>query len=328
MKGSDLLVTALENEGVERIFGVPGEENLDVVESLRRSGIQLVLTRHEQSAAFMAATYGRLTGRAGVCISTLGPGALNLVTGAAYAHLGAMPIVMITGQKAIMTSRQARFQIVDMVATMKPLTKSSRQIVSAASIPTLVRDAFRVAQEERLGPVHLELPEDIAGEKINDPPPLVPPHPIDLPVAHPAALDRAAAMIRGAERPLIMLGAAASRPRLSAALSEFVRRMGIPFFNTQMGKGSVTGGSNLYMGTAALSERDYVHQAIDQADLIVAIGHDTVEKPPFLMGPGGPQVIHVGYTPPPSNRSFFLTLRSSVMSDPAWLCWPTGLKGR
>src|SRR6476620_507737 len=203
MKGSDLLVTALENEGVERIFGVPGEENLDVVESLRRSRIQLGLTRHEQSAAFMAATYGRLTGRAGVCISTLGPGALNLVTGAAYAHLGAMPIVMITGQKAIMTSRQARFQIVDMVATMKPLTKSSRQIVSAASIPTLVRDAFRVAQEERLGPVHLELPEDIAGEKINAPPPPVPPHPIELPVAHPAALHRAAAMIRGAERPLI-----------------------------------------------------------------------------------------------------------------------------
>ena len=305
MKGSDLLVAALENEGVARVFGVPGEENLDVVESLRRSRIKLVLTRHEQSAAFMAATYGRLTGRAGVCISTLGPGALNLVTGAAYAHLGAMPMVMITGQKAIMTSRQARFQIVDVVATMKPLTKSSRQIVSAASIPTLVRDAFRVAQEERLGPVHLELPEDVAAEEINNPPPLVPLHPTELPVAHPAALDRAAAMIRAAERPLIMLGAAASRPRLSAALSEFVRRMGIPFFNTQMGKGAVAGGSNLYMGTAALSERDYVHQAIDQADLIVAIGHDTVEKPPFLMGPGGPQVIHVGYTPATVEQVFF-----------------------
>ncbi|MBV8899697.1 MAG: acetolactate synthase large subunit [Verrucomicrobia bacterium] len=304
-KGSDLLVAALENEGVERIFGVPGEENLDVVESLRRSRIQLVLTRHEQSAAFMAATYGRLTGRAGVCISTLGPGALNLVTGAAYAQLGAMPMIMITGQKAIRTSRQARFQIVDVVATMKPLTKSSRQIVSAASIPTLVRDAFRVAQEERLGPVLLELPEDVAGEETDDPPPLVPPHPVDLPVAHPAALDRAAAMIRAAGRPLVMLGAAASRPRLSAALSEFVRRMGIPFFNTQMGKGAVAGGSNLYMGTAALSERDYVHQAIDQADLIVAIGHDTVEKPPFLMGPGGPQVIHVGYTPVTVEQVFF-----------------------
>ncbi|MBW0000772.1 MAG: acetolactate synthase large subunit [Verrucomicrobia bacterium] len=304
-KGSDLLVAALENEGVERIFGVPGEENLDVVESLRRSSIQLVLTRHEQSAAFMAATYGRLTGSAGVCISTLGPGALNLVTGAAYAQLGAMPMVMITGQKAIRTSRQARFQIVDVVATMKPLTKSSRQIVSAASIPTLVRDAFRVAQEERLGPVHLELPEDVAAENVNDPPPLVPPHPVDLPVAHSTALDRAAAMIRGAERPLIMLGAAASRPRLSTALSEFVRRLRIPFFNTQMGKGSVVGGSKLYMGTAALSERDYVHQAIDQADLIVTIGHDTVEKPPFLMGPGGPQVIHVGYTPATVEQVFF-----------------------
>lgn len=304
-KGSDLLVAALENEGVERIFGVPGEENLDVVESLRRSRIQLVLTRHEQPAAFMAATYGRLTGRAGVCISTLGPGALNLVTGAAYAQLGAMPMIMITGQKAIRTSRQARFQIVDVVATMKPLTKSSRQVVSAAGIPTLVRDAFRVAQEERLGPVHLELPEDVAAEEIDDPPPLVPPHPVDVPVAHPAALDRAATMIRAAERPLIMLGAAASRPRLSAALSDFVRRMGIPFFNTQMGKGSVAGGSSLYMGTAALSERDYVHQAIDRADLIVAIGHDTVEKPPFLMGPSGPQVIHVGYTPATVEHVFF-----------------------
>jgi len=150
-KGSDLLVEALENEGVERIFGVPGEENLDVVESLRKSRIALVLTRHEQAAAFMAATYGRLTGKPGVCITTLGPGALNLTTGAAYALLGAMPMVMITGQKAIRSSRQARFQIVDIVATMRPLTKMATQIVSAQSIPTLVRDAFRVAQQERPG---------------------------------------------------------------------------------------------------------------------------------------------------------------------------------
>jgi acetolactate synthase-1/2/3 large subunit len=151
----------------------------------------------------------------------------------------------------------------------------------------------------------LELPEDVSGQEVSDPPPLVPPHPIDLPVAHPVALDRAAAMILGAERPLIMLGAVASRPRLSTALSDFVRRMRIPFFNTQMGKGSVAGGSNLYMGTAALSERDYVHQAIDQADLILTIGHDTIEKPPFLMGPGDPHVIHVGYTPATVERVFF-----------------------
>ncbi len=164
-KGSDLLVAALENEGVERIFGVPGEENLDVVESLRKSRIELIVTRHEQPAAFMAATHGRLTGRPGVCLSTLGPGALNFTTGAAYAHLGAMPMLMLTGQKPIKNPRQARFQMVDIVGTMRPLTKMTRQIVAAASIPSLVRDAFRVAMEERPGPVHLELPEDIASEE-------------------------------------------------------------------------------------------------------------------------------------------------------------------
>ena len=164
LKGSDLFVAALENEGVDRIFGIPGEENLDIVESIRRSSIQLILTRHEQAAAFMAATYGRLTGKPGVCITTLGPGALNLTTGAAYALLGAMPMIMITGQKAIRSSRQARFQIVDMIATMTPLTKLSRQIVSPTMIPAMVREAFRVAAEERPGPVLLELPEDIAAE--------------------------------------------------------------------------------------------------------------------------------------------------------------------
>jgi acetolactate synthase I/II/III large subunit len=303
-KGSDLLVAALENEGVDRIFGVPGEENLDVVESLRTSRIELVLTRHEQAAAFMAATHGRLTGKAGVCISTLGPGALNLSTGAAYAHLGAMPMIMITGQKAIMTAKQARFQIVDVIASMRPLTKMARQIVSPESIPTLVRDAFRVAQEERPGPVHLELPEDVAGAQTDDIP-LVPPHPIERPVAPPEALDRAADMVLRAKRPLVMLGAGSSRPRLVEPLSDFVRRTRLPFFNTQMGKGSVTGGSNLYMGTAALSEGDYVHKAVDRADLIIAIGHDTVEKPPFFMGPKGPQVIHVGFTPANVEQVFF-----------------------
>src|SRR5881394_478287 len=291
-KGSDLLVAALENEGVGYIFAIPGEENLDVLESLRRSKIRLVLTRHEQAAGFMAATYGRLTGRAGVCLTTLGPGALNLTTAAAYAHLGAMPMVMITGQKAIRSRRQARFQIVDIVATMRPLTKMATQIVAAQSIPTLVRDAFRVAQQERPGPVHLELPEDIAADEAAAD--MIPPHVVELPVAPAVAIERAAAMIMGASKPLVMLGAAASRPQLAEPLSAFVRRCRIPFFNTQMGKGAVNAGSNLYMGTAALSERDWVHEAIDQADLIISIGHDTVEKPPFLMGHDGPQVILVG----------------------------------
>ena len=250
-KGSDLLVAALENEGVDRIFGVPGEENLDVVESLRTSRIELIVTRHEQAAGFMAATHGRLTGRPGVCISTLGPGALNFSTAAAYAHLGAMPMIMITGQKAILSARQARFQIVDVIGSMKPLTKMTRQIVSPRSIPTVVRDAFRVATEERPGPVHLELPEDVAGEQIPFIAP-VPVHPLERPLAHPDAINRAADMILAAKRPLIMIGAAGNRPRLVGPLSDFVRRMRIPFFNTQMGKGAVDGGSNLYVGTAAL----------------------------------------------------------------------------
>jgi acetolactate synthase I/II/III large subunit len=302
-KGSDLLVRALENERVDRIFGIPGEENLDVVESLRTSKIELVLTRHEQAAAFMAATHGRLTGRPGVCIATLGPGALNFSTGAAYAHLGAMPMIIITGQKGILTSRQARFQIVDVIGSMRPLTKMARQIVSASSIPTIVRDAFRVATEERPGPVLLELPEDIASEEAEAD--IVSSHPIEIPVAQAQAIERAAEMILKAKRPLIMLGAAASRPRSTSDLGGFVLRTRIPFFTTQMGKGTVAGGSNLYMGTAALSERDYVHEAIDQADLIIAIGHDTVEKPPFLMGRGGPMVIHVSYTPANVEQVYF-----------------------
>jgi len=293
--GAALLVEALENEGVDRIFGVPGEENLDFLEALRTSRIELVLTRHEQAAAFMAATHGRLTGRPGVCLATLGPGALNFSTGAAYAHLGAMPMILITGQKAVMSARQARFQIVDIVASMKPLTKMTRQIVSPAAIPALVRDAFRVAMEERPGPVHLELPEDIAGEEVEALAP-IPVHPLERPLAHPAALERAAAAIQAASRPLVMIGAACSRPQLADALSDFISRTRLPFFNTQMGKGAVTGGSNLYMGTAALSEGDYVHEAVARADLIVAIGHDTVEKPPFLMkDAGGPKVIHVSF---------------------------------
>jgi acetolactate synthase I/II/III large subunit len=332
-KGSDLFVAALANEGVQRVFSVPGEENLDTVESLRTSSIELVVTRHEQSAAFMAATYGRLTGHPGVCMSTLGPGALNLATGAAYAHLGAMPMILITGQKPIRSSQQARFQIVDMVATTKPLTKFSRQIVTTQSIPTIVREAFRVAAEERPGPVHLELPEDVAGEKAIDVA-MVPVHEAELPVAPSAALDRAAEMIRQAERPLAMLGAAASRPRLGSDLVRFLARTRIPFFTTQMGKGIVAEESgeqlaiDLWLGTAALSERDYVHEAIDRADLIIAIGHDTVEKPPFVMGRDGPNVIHVSFASPNFEEIYFP--HATVVGDvgPSLALLADRLKGR
>ena len=298
------MVKALENEGVERIFGVPGEENLDFMDSLRLSSIEFILTRHEQAAAFMAATYGRLTGKPGVCLSTLGPGALNLATGAAYAHLGGMPMLMITGQKGIRTAEQARFQMVNTVATMEPLTKSSQQINSARRIPTMIREAFRVAQAERPGPVHLELPEDIAAipvEKFD----LVQPHTASRAVASDGAMADAAEVIRAAKRPLLMLGADASRAECSDSLSKFVAEVGIPYFNTQMGKGSVSGSSDLYMGTAALTSRDFVHDAVEKADVIVTIGHDTTEKPPFTMDENGPTVVHIGFRAPVVEQVYF-----------------------
>jgi acetolactate synthase-1/2/3 large subunit len=304
MNGSDVFVRALENEGVQYVFGVPGEENLYLLESLRESAIRVVVTRHEQAAGFMAATYGRLTGKPGVCLSTLGPGATNLVTAAAYASLGGMAMLMITGQKPIRQSRQARFQIIDTVAMMRPLTKSARQILDARSISTLVRDAFRVAQSERPGPVHLELPEDVASQ-LTDPSAIIPVSASFRPLAAEQAIQEAAQKIAAAGHPLIVLGAGANRPGLAPALSAAMHNMGIPFFNTQMGKGAVNGNSDLYLGTAALSSDDYVHLASEHADLIIAVGHDTVEKPPFIMRPSGPEVIHIDFNPADIDQIYF-----------------------
>ena len=267
MKTSDLFVQALENEGVECIYGIPGEENLDFFDSLRNSSIKLILTRHEQAAGFMAATYGRLTGKPGVCLSTLGPGATNFVTAAAYAQLGAMPMVMLAGQKPIRKSKQGRFQIVDVVGLMKPITKYSEQVVDGNNVPSMTRDAFRIAMEERPGPAYIELPEDIAEEDVDASTFDVVTH--RRPDADVATLDRAAKMIEAAERPLLLIGAGANRKRTSEALRTFIDKTGIYFFNTQLGKGVVDERHEKYLGTAALSSDDYLHSAIEKADLII-----------------------------------------------------------
>jgi acetolactate synthase-1/2/3 large subunit len=219
--------------------------------------------------------------RWGVVLTTLGPGALNLATGAAYAHFGGMPVIMITGQKGIRTAEQAAFQMVNTVATMDPLTKVSQQTTSAAMIPTMVREAFRAAQAERPGPVHLELPEDIAGLPI-DGFELIEPHTNTRPVAGETAIANAANVIREAKKPLLMLGADASRASCSESLSSFVAGMRIPYVTTQMGKGSVTGASDLYMGTAALTSGDYVHDAIDEADVFVIRTHEGPDEDRFI----------------------------------------------
>ena len=294
---SDLFVKALEKEGVKRIYAVPGEENLSLLEAIRTSSIEVILTRHEQGAAFMAATYGRLTGKTGVCMATLGPGATNLVTGAAYAQLGGFPLLMITGQKPIKHSKQGQFQIVDIVSMMKPLTKYAKQIANVNMIPSMIREAFRLSEEERPGAVHLELPEDIAIEAVDaDTTPIFNQSHNHFPIADNQIIDEAVKMINKAKHPLLLIGAGANRKNVRNALSEFVDSSGIYFFNTQMGKGCVNEHSKQFIGTAALSDNDYIHCAIDRSDLIINVGHDVVEKRPFFMHHGGKQVIHINYS--------------------------------
>jgi len=291
-KASDLFIQCLEQEEVEYVFGVPGEENLDFLDSLSRSTkIRLILTRHEQGAGFMAATYGRHTGKTGVCLATLGPGATNFVTAAAYAQLGGMPMMMITGQKPIKKSKQGRFQILDVVAMMGPITKFTHQLASADNIPSRVREAFRLAEEEKPGAVHLEFPEDIAEERTDSRP--LQRSLVRRPTADEKAVRAAVKKIESAKSPLLVIGAGANRKMTSRMLLQLIEKTGIPFVTTQLGKGVVDETHAKFLGCAALSAGDFVHRAIEAADLIVNVGHDVIEKPPFFMKQGGTEVIHV-----------------------------------
>lgn len=291
MKASDLFVKCLEEEGVEYIFGVPGEENLDMLESLRTSSVKLILTRHEQGAGFMAATYGRHTGKTGVCMATLGPGATNFVTAAAYAQLGGMPILMVTGQKPIKKSKQGRFQILDVVSMMTPITKYTHQLASADNIPSRVREAIRLAEEEKPGATHLEFPEDVADEHTDSLP--IKPSLARRPSAEPKAVRAAVEKLEKAKAPILVIGAGANRKLTGRMLLQFIEKTGIPFLTTQLGKGVIDEAHPLFLGCAALSAGDFVHRAIGAADLIVNIGHDVIEKPPFFMQVGGTEVIHI-----------------------------------
>ena len=256
-KASDLFIRALEAEGVEMVFGIPGEENLDFLDSLSRSQkIRLILTRHEQAAGFMAATYGRFTGKTGVCLATLGPGATNFTTAAAYATLGGMPMMMITGQKPVKKSKQGRFQILDVVEMMRPITKYAHQLVAGDNIPSRLREAFRLAEEEKPGAVHLELPEDIAAEETGEPP--IRQSYARRPVPEEQG-DRAAPWpSAGTREPILVIGAGANRKMTGRMLNQFVDKFGIPFVTTQLGKGVMDERHPLFMGCAALSAGDFV----------------------------------------------------------------------
>jgi acetolactate synthase I/II/III large subunit len=317
-KASDLFIQCLEEEGVEYIFGVPGEENLDFLDSLSRSTrIKLVLTRHEQGAGFMAATYGRHTGRTGVCLATLGPGATNFVTAAAYAQLGGMPMMMITGQKPIKKSKQGRFQILDVVDMMGPITKYTHQLASADNIPSRVREAFRLAEEEKPGAVHLEFPEDIAEEKTESRP--LKRSLVRRPTADEKAVRAAVTKIEAARSPVLVLGAGANRKMTSRMLLQFIEKTGIPFITTQLGKGVIDETHPKFLGCAALSAGDFVHRAIAASDLIINVGHDVIEKPPFFMVNGGTEVIHVSTNTASVDPVYFPQIE--VIGDIANAMW-------
>ena len=318
IKTSDLFVQCLEAEGVEYVFGVPGEENLDLLDSLSRSDIRLVLTRHEQGAGFMAATYGRLTGKAAVCLTTLGPGATNALTAVAYAQLGGMPMLTVTGQKPIKHSKQGRFQILDVVAMMNPVTRFAHQLASGETLPARVREAVRLAEEERPGATHLELPEDIAAEEAVAAP--LKASVARRPSAEPKAVRIAVETVEAAKKPLLVIGAGANRNMASKMLGEFVDKTGIPFVTTQMGKGVLDEERPLFLGCAALSSGDFVHRAIEEADCILSIGHDVIEKPPFFMHRDDKRVvIHVSYNTAEVDPVYFPQIE--VIGDIANAIW-------
>jgi len=297
MKASDLFIQILENKGVKTIYGVPWEENLDLLESIGKSSIELILTRNEQTAVFMAATYGRFTGKAWVALATLGPWATNMMTGVAYAQLGGMPLIVITGQKPQNKSKQWAFQIIDAVAMMKPVTKLATSIVSGSRIPYILENAFRISEEEKPGAVHLELPEDIAGEEVPEEYSIV-----DLgtlPQRRPIP-DRKSTQILIAElekykHPVILVWSGANRKRVTKYLTKFIEKYDIPYFTSQMGKWVVEGRQQNYLWTAALTSGDYIHDAIRKSDLIISVGYDNSEKPTDILGIHGKPVININF---------------------------------
>lgn len=316
MKAAQLFVASLEAAGVRYVFGVPGEENLAFVEALRKSKVELITTRDEQSAVFMAATMGRLSGRVGVALSTLGPGATNLMTGVAYAQLGGMPLMVITGQKPIKKSKQGKFQILDVVGMMRPLTKSAETIVAADRIPATVYQAVRLAESERPGAVHIELPEDVAEEESDAAP--IGWQKLRRPVPDEKSINQLLELVQAAERPVIVIGSGANRKLIGKQLKNFIDKSGIPFVSTQMGKGVADESSELYLGTAALSHDDFVHRAMEASDLIITLGHDITEKPPVIAG-DHQKIAHLNFYPADLDKVYQPALE--VIGDISYALW-------
>lgn len=296
MKASDLIVQCLENEGVRYVFGLPGEEIMDILDSLLDSSITFIPTRHEQGAAFMADAYGRLTGRAGVCLSTLGPGATNLATGVADANLDRAPLVAITGQAGRDRVHKESHQHVDIVEHFRPLTKWNTRVETAAVIPEVIRKAFKLAESEKPGACHIEVPEDVADEAAEGTP--LSTERTRRPSPDRPALQTAARLIEGASFPLIFAGNGVVRGKASRELRELARSHGIPVVHTFMAKGTMPYDDELCLLSAGLQARDYISCGFDKADLIIAVGYDPVEYAPKFWNPDRKKpIIHIDFTP-------------------------------
>jgi acetolactate synthase-1/2/3 large subunit len=316
MKAAELLVRCLENEGVRLIFGLPGEENMAVMDALLDSGIRFIETRHEQGASFMADVYGRLSGKAGVCLSTLGPGATNLLTGVVDAYLDRAPLVAITGQASLNRRHKESHQYIDVISMFKPVTKWNTSIPSAEVIPEAVRKAFKVAQTEKTGSTHLELPEDVAEEPIADAPLLAPLF-VQAPVTPepaPAQIARAVRAIAGARRPLILAGNGVIRGRAHEAVRQFAERLRIPAVHTFMAKGVLPDSDPLSLYTIGLQARDYVSVVMEQADVIIALGYDFVEYAPCFWNPSrDKRIVHVDVSPAEVDEHYIVEV--GVLGD-------------
>ncbi|MBT8486268.1 MAG: acetolactate synthase large subunit [Phycisphaerales bacterium] len=318
MKASDLFVQCLENEGVERIFGLPGEENADLMMSLKGSSIEFVLCRHEQTAAFMADVYGRLTGKAGVCLGTLGPGATNLVTGVADGNMDRAPMVVITGQADTQRLHKESHQAMDVVQMFRPITKWARQIIHADNIPEVVRKAFKIAEMEKPGACLIELPEDIAEMKVKSKP--IAHSKLRRPTPDEKAITLALELIRSAKRPVILAGNGAVRKRASKQLVEFAHRTGIPVINTFMGKGAIPASDPHCLYTAGLQAKDLVLCEIDRADLVITVGFDIVEYHPRLWNTGHPHaILHIDFLPAEVDADY--PIEGEVVGDIANALW-------
>jgi acetolactate synthase-1/2/3 large subunit len=296
MKAADLIVQCLENEQVRYVFGLPGEEILDILDSFLDSRITFIPTRHEQGAAFMADAYGRLTGRAGVCLSTLGPGATNLATGVADANLDRTPLVAITGQAGRDRVHKESHQRVDIVEHFRPLTKWNTRVETAAVIPEVIRKAFKLAESEKPGACHVEVPEDVAREATDGAP--LSTERARRPSPDRQSLETAARLIEAASFPLIFAGNGVIRGRASHELRKFARAHGIPVAHTFMAKGSMPYDDDLCLLSVGLQARDYISCGFDKADLIIAVGYDPVEYAPKFWNPERKKsIVHIDFTP-------------------------------